>query len=394
MARPNRSMVAFATNPTVNRTSSMTRELSRLFCAVAPNASVRVAMFLVSSDSESRVILNSLKKVHRYRNVHVEVLAEAVPYKDNVVAKLRRSVGSFATVRTCTKACRSDVPVEGNMHQKFVTVSDMTWSKGKDPVLWSSSANWTKKQLRKYWKTGVLMYNDRTLTREFDARFESMRACGLSGGCGRWRPSVFGSQLSASYRILSVNRVWRDAGFDWRAGDGGDGTRVIFSPTRPGFDPVISELSRFSCTPQHRTVRIAVFRMSVYRGRTIAKAFGDLRRRGCDVRSVASTGGRSSAAVHGVRDMRAQGVRTVCVDLMHDKFVYLDVVDRTTKAPRLVLWTGSQNFTGAGIGFNDDLMVAMDATTARGQRVSDIRNIASAYRWRWEALTKHTTGCR
>lgn len=394
MARPTRSMAVFVTNPNLNQTAQMSRQLGRLFCAVAPNATVRVAMFLVSSDSESRVILNSLQKVHRYRGVHVEVLAEAVPYKDNVVAKLRRSVGSFATVRTCTKGCRSDVPVEGNMHQKFVTVSDMTWSKAKDPVLWTSSSNWTKKQLRRYWQTGVLMYNDRALTREFDIRFESMRACGLPGGCGTWRPSVFGTKLSAAYRLMSVNRVWLDAGLDWRQGDAGDGTRVIFSPTRPRFDPVTSELARYSCTPQHRTVRIAVFRMSVFRGASIARAFGQLRQRGCDVRAVASTGGTSTAAVHGVRDLRSQGVPTVCVDLMHDKFVYLDVVDRTTKAPRPVLWTGSQNFTGAGIGFNDDLMVAMDASTAKGQRASDIRSVAAAYRARWTVLTKHTTGCR
>ena len=116
--------------------------------------------------------------------------------------------------------------------------------------LWTSSSNWTKKQLRRYWQTGVLMYNDRALTREFDVRFESMRACGLPGGCGSWRPSVFGTKLSAAYRLLSVNRVWVDAGFDWRQGDAGDGTRVIFSPTRPHFDPVTSELARYSCTPR------------------------------------------------------------------------------------------------------------------------------------------------
>jgi hypothetical protein len=393
MPNPHRTMFALATYPTINATGSMTRGLSRLFCAVAPNATVRVSLLFLTKDSESKVILSSLQKMHRYRGVHVEVLAEAKPYTTNVTAKLRKSLGSFATVRTCVKACRSDEPVEGNMHQKFVTISDMTWSKGKDPALWTSSANWDKKQLRRYWQTGVLMYNDRRLTREFDARFESMRACGLPGGCGRWRPTVFGVQLSDAYRVVSRNKVWQDAGFDWREGDAGDGTRVAFSPTRLRFDPVIAELARYSCTPAHRTVRVGVFRMSVSRGLAIAKAFGQLRRRGCDVRAVLSTSGTSSAAKHGVKDMRGQGISTTCVDLMHDKFAYFDVVDRTTKAPRRVLWTGSQNFTGAGINFNDDAMITMDASTARGQRAVDIRSLASAYLRRWGQLTRNRTGC-
>ncbi|HKG52452.1 MAG TPA: phospholipase D-like domain-containing protein [Actinomycetales bacterium] len=393
MPKPKRTMWALANNPTIDRTASMTYHLSRLFCAVAPKATVRIAMLFVAGDSEAKVILRSLEKMHRYRGVHIEVLAEAMPYKVNDTAKLRRTVGKFATVHTCSKGCRSDVRAEGNMHQKFVTVTDMTWSKGKDPVVWTSSANWDKKQLRRYWQTGVLVYNDRTLAREFDARFESMRTCSRAGGCGRWKPSVFGARLSDAYKVVSRNGVWQDAGFDWRAGQAGSGTKIAFSPTRQGFDPVTTELTRYTCTPKHRTIRIGVFRMSVYRGLKIAKAFGDLRRRGCDVKAVLSTSGRSSAAKHGVKDMRSQGIATTCVDLMHDKFAYLDVVDRTTKVPRKVLWTGSQNFTGAGVNFNDDLMMVMDATDARGQRASDIRALAGAYLGRWAALTRHRTGC-
>jgi PLD-like domain len=393
MRRPTRNIFALSNNPRVNRTASMTRELSHLFCAVAPKATVRVGMLFVVADSEAKVILSSLEKVHRYRGVHVEVLAEAVPFKKNDTAKLRKSVGKFATVRTCVKGCRSGFGAEGNMHQKFVTVTDMTWSKTKDPVLWTSSANWDKKQLRRYWQTGVLFWNDRTLTREFDARFESMRACAVSGGCGRWRPSVFGAKLSAAYRVVSRNRVWQDTGFDWRSGQPGSGTRVAFSPTRQGYDPVTTELTRYTCTRSHRTVRVAVFRMSVYRGLKIAKAFSQLRRQGCDVRAVLSTSGTSSAAKHGVKDMRSQGIPTTCLDLMHDKFAYLDVVDRTTKAPRLVLWTGSQNFTGAGVNFNDDAMLTLDATAASGQRAKDIRKLASAYLGRWHQLNRYRVGC-
>src|SRR5215212_6497063 len=43
MPKPKRTMWALANNPTIDRTASMTYHLSRLFCAVAPKATVRIA---------------------------------------------------------------------------------------------------------------------------------------------------------------------------------------------------------------------------------------------------------------------------------------------------------------------------------------------------------------
>jgi len=392
MPRPARTMLPFATDPTANTTAQMTRELSHLFCAVAPKATIRVAMLFVKSDKESRAILESLRKVHRYRGVHVEVLAEGHPYEDSVVGQLRKALGSFATVRTCTKGCRSELP-DANMHDKFVTVTDMTWRAGADPVLWSSSANWSRRQLRDYWQTGVLIYNDRRLTREYDARFESMRACGLPGGCGRWQPSVFGQRLDAGYRLLRHNGTWTDAGFGWRTGE--SGSRVLFSPVQPNTgDPVVNELARYRCSPQHRTVRLGVFGVSAFRGPVLARALGALRQRGCDVRAVLSVSKPGVVRAKGVSDFKAQGVSTTCAVLMHDKFIYLDVIDRASGQPRHVLSTGSQNFTGAGAYINDDTMLTMDAESATGQRASDVRYVSAWYLSRWNQLLRHSHACR
>jgi hypothetical protein len=394
MPRPRRTMLAFATNPTENKTAQMTRELSHLFCAVAPKATVRVAMLFVKSDRESKAILESLRKVHRYRGVHVEVLAEGHPYEKSVLGELRKTLGSFATVRTCTKGCRSGL-ADANMHDKFVTVSDMTWGAGADPLLWSSSANWDRRQLRDYWQTGILVYGNRRLNLEYNVRFESMRACGLPGGCGQWRPSVFGHALDAGYRLIRHNSTWTDAGFGWRAGDARSGTRTMFSPVQPGTgDPVVNELARYRCTPAHHTVRLGVFGISTYRGPVLARALGQLRQRGCDVRAVLSVSKPTVTRAKGVAAFKAQGVSTTCAVLMHDKFVYLDVVDRVSGQTRHVLSTGSQNFTGAGAYINDDTMLTMEAETASGQRAADIRYLGAWYLSRWGQLFRHSRSCR
>jgi phosphatidylserine/phosphatidylglycerophosphate/cardiolipin synthase-like enzyme len=350
-------------------------------------------MFLVSSDSESEVILGALEAMHRDRGVHVEIVLEGTPYTAPIGPGIRKRLGRFATLRTCTKGCRS-LSSGANMHHKFVTITDMRWSPGADPVLWTSSANWTRRQLREYWQTGVLIYGDRRLTREFDARFESMRTCALPGGCGAWRPSVFGQVLPDAYRLLQRGENWSDAGFGWRGGDAGTGTRVLFSPVQQGtVDPVVSELARYACSPQHRTVRLGIFAMSAYRGPVLAKALGELSRRGCAVRAVVNVPGPEAVTQKGVSDLRAQGVATSCMQLMHDKFVYLDVVDRASGEPRHVLWTGSQNFTGAGIYVNDDTMVTMEAESASARHAAEIRSLGAWYLSRWGQLASRPVQC-
>jgi hypothetical protein len=208
LARPTRRLTPWSTNPTVSGTSAMATNLGRVFCSVAPGAKVRVAMFLLSSDDESELILSALERVHRYRSVQVEVLLERQPGPSPLSSALRSRLTRFAKLYTCQRSCHSDPSIGATMHQKFVTVDDMMWAAGKDPVAWSSSANWNRRQLRAYWQTGILVYGDRKLTTSFDARFESMRACAtLAGDCGAWTASVWGKPFPSAYRPVRVGQV-------------------------------------------------------------------------------------------------------------------------------------------------------------------------------------------
>jgi PLD-like domain len=389
MARP-RGLTAWATDPTKDGTSSMAVNLSRLFCSVAPGAQIRVAVYFIHPDAESERMLGTLETVRRYLGVKVETLLDS---RESTKADITR-LSQLGKVYLCHFSCPTDTTSGASMHDKFVTITDMNWSAGKDPVVWSSSGNWNRRQLQEYWQTGVLFYGDRTLTREYDARYESMRACAThNGNCGAWVPSVFGSRLSDAYRKVKIGRTWHDKGLSWRSGDRGSGTQVLFSPVAPRTDPVVDQFQRYSCTAQHRTVRIAIYRMSVSRGRRVIAALKGLRSRGCDVRVIYNIGGAKKIMTEAPGMLSAAGIPRTCVFNTHDKFAYFDVVDRTTKAPRRVLWTGSQNLAEGSLSANDDTFMTSTAELATGHWASDIRGVSGWYLNRWKQMAAHPTSC-
>ena len=96
---------------------------------------------------------------------------------------------------------------------------------------------------------------------------------------------------------------------------------------------------------------------------------------------------------YGPQLLTAAEVPTTCVYLMHDKFVYFDVVDRATGEPRWVLWSGSQNLADASIASNDDALLSLTAELATGSWASDIRTTASWYLSRWNQMAAQPTSC-
>ena len=393
---PASSVATAFTRPGTTSTSPIATSLGRVFCSAAPRSKIRIAMYFVvtSDDGEVETVLRPLELVHRYRAVSVRFLLDSKVYANGAHADTLARLRRFATVDFCTAACRSEEATGGVMHQKFVTMSDTTLQAGVDPVVVSSTANWSYTQLRTYWQSAQVMYANPALTREFDIRWESLRACGTAAtGCAAWRPVYQGVALDpAVYGTVAERGVTVDPGLGERPGTAGRGTAVSFSPTPAVADPLASALRRYSCTPEHRTVRLAVFSVSPLR-RAAADALAGLRTRGCDVSVLLNDPGATVPTPAGIQMLKDRGLPVACVSRMHDKFVVLDAVFTATGAPQQVVWSGSQNLTYAALRYDDDALVRMTVQEGTGAYAGDVSAAHRAYGATWAAQSRTARAC-
>lgn len=375
-------------NDTTKRTTSqIARKLGALFCAAAPRSTINITMYFLRSDSaETEKILKPLEVMHRNRGVKVNVLLEN--RRSLVSSWTRKRLARFASLRVCVSGCRNESSTPAILHQKFVTISNMSWKASTDPVVVSSSANWSREQLRDYWQNAVLVHNDPVLTREFNLRFDSMRACGTSR-CRSWR--------APGGRSL-VNRagIWADSNSAPRRGTAGRGNTVIFSPQPAGIDPVADSFAGMSCTPAHRTVRMAMYYMSPGRAWTAAKALAAMRDRGgsrCDIQVLTSVGGRLTALDQAIEQFARFNIPVRCVQKMHTKFTVVDATRTTDGAIRQLVLDGSANLAKATLTANDDAQLNLTVQDARGSYAAGLLQVHAAYRAQWNRLNARTVSC-
>jgi phosphatidylserine/phosphatidylglycerophosphate/cardiolipin synthase-like enzyme len=398
MAAPSRPATAWFSRPGAPGTPQIARRLGQLFCAAAPGATVDVAMYFIRAGSrEVEAILRPLELMARARDVRVRVLLEGALYPRSsslfpTLERLRR----FATVRVCRSGCRSDRPASrssaGILHHKFVTVSDMSWQAGADPVTVSSSANWSSAQLDRHWQSAVMSYDDRRLFREFDIQWQLLRTCAGDGGCAAWARRLDRLGLSPDrYGVTRVERVWHDVRPRERSGGRGRGTGVMFSPWSDA-DPVAARLRGYTCSPEHGQVRVA--HMFVSTARTeVLDALAALQSAGCDVRMVVSPP-ESDVTRAGLTRARRLGLRVACVPRMHDKVISVDAVDAGTRQPERVLWAGSQNLGGNALRNNDEALLRVSVDRADGAAADANARVFRAYQQYWSSLRGQAGACR
>ena len=248
------------------------------------------------------------------------------------------------------------------MHHKFVTVSDTRWRPGVDPVVVSSSANWSNSPLRQ-WQSTVTSYDDRALAREFGIQFETMLSCASPGHCASWSSRLRALGLdAASYAMTAVDRLWFDDRPTVRMGSPGRGSSVFFSPRRH-HDWLVNSLDGYTCTAQHRTIRVGHMFVTPSRVRVL-EALARLRSRGCRVSMVLSTP-VSEATRQGVRLARQLGFSPTCLRGMHDKLITVDAVVASTGRPDRSLWEGSQSLGGHALRSNDEAMLRLSTEARR-----------------------------
>jgi hypothetical protein len=299
-----------------------------------------------------------------------------------------RELRRFATVVLCDWGCRSEKTVEdsgspGIMHHKFVTISDMAWRRGVDPVVVSSSANWSRSQLADHWQSALMVYRDQRLYTHFAEQWRLLAGCAQAGGCGTW------SQGNDDASMASFNGIWYDDPSDLRVGDEGRGSAAAFSPWS-GEDPLVTDLHRYGCSAGHGTVRVA--HMFVTRGRhRVLDALGRLRRLGCDVDVVLSSTG-SELSLEGIELAREAGLDVTCTPRMHDKLVMVDALDPRGE-PEQVVWAGSQSLGGNALRRNEEALLRLSAGDASADGRETNGHVFRQYAEYWQDMRRQEAPC-
>jgi hypothetical protein len=396
--QPRGGTAAWFTRPGLHGLDPIASKLSRLFCAAAPGASIDISMYFVravGTQPDVDPILTSLERVVRYRKVKVRIILEGRLYRPGMtfrkgLARLRR----IATVVLCDDGCHndrapSDPAGSGIMHHKFITVSDMSWARGKDPAVVESSANWSQSQLANNWQSAVLLYDDARLYREFDVQFETLASC--AAGCGRWSGRL--TQLAISrrtYGLTDVANIWRDSAPAEREAAPGSGRGVLFSPWF-GSDPLAVALNGYTCTAAHHSVLVDHMFITSAR-RSVLDALVGLKQRGCEVRIILNQYGDDPLS-EGVREVSDAGLTVSCVPRVHDKAVLVDAVRTSDGAVDNALWMGSQSLGGKALRYNDEALLRVSTADATGASRLANGELFARFLGDWKALDRRARTC-
>lgn len=380
--------------------SAASKKIAQAICSAERGSRIDVAMYFIryyaSSWTEANLIVDSLERMARYRGVKVRVILEGRLVRPG--QELRASylkLRTFAEVATCDFGCHSVVPVssttvtQGIQHHKFMTITDMRWRSGVDPLVLSSTGNWSRAQFNNNWQSTVLQHDDPVLTREFRLQFEQLRSCAGYSSCGAWDTSrrTFGA-THEGYTMALKDGVWAEPSAE-RPGTSGRGTSVSFSPQHTS-DQMAVALERYTCTPEHRTVRVAQMFVTPSRPR-ILDALAGLRARGCDVRVVINRP-EGTAQTAGVARMVRDGLDVRCTTGVHEKLIAIDGVDGQGRLDRSI-WTGAQNLGYNALRRNDEAVLRLSTVAATGTSRTTLAGVHASYLRYWDQMRATTTAC-
>jgi len=364
---PASGRAAWFTRPGLRTTSPIATQIGRLLCSAARGATVNIAMYFIRAGGDVDTILRSLSRVSRYRGVKVRILLEGRLYRSGTpLAPELTALKRYATVVLCQLGCQNERYGEeakgAIMHHKFISINDMTWASGADPAVVMSSANWSQSQLRYKWQSAALSYRDASLHRETEKQWKILNACAGPGGCATWNDTVAKSSLSPSTDGISQRaNLWHSTLATERLGNPGSGTGLTFS-TWLAADPVASALRSYSCTPAHRTIRVAHMFITLAR-LSVIRALQELRAKGCSVYVVVGGVGGAKPGP-GVMALREAGVNVTCTADVHDKIVLVDAVRIADGRPDRSVWMGSQSLSGNALRANDEAMLRFSTSGA------------------------------
>lgn len=348
--RPPRFEAVFSQRPGNNRGDTTVEDrLVEMIGRALPGSRVRVAVYTFTCRPEAPAgtcspVADALLAAHR-RGVDVRLVVDGDAHQPerSAVPGLVRGLGR-ARVTSCDApgtACLGT----GIMHHKTFLFSAL--DDGSRSVVVQGSHNLTTAQLRRH-NNLVIVRGDSALFAAYERTFADQRR----------------DIVRANY---------------YRIDDGNFGTRVYFFPRTTG-DTAASIVHNVNCSGGGR-IRVAMAFFTNAR-LAVAQALAARQRAGCTVEVVA---GNDEIAIG--RDvlstLRGAGVAVTLYPrrsgwALHSKYMLIDARYAGSSAPRRLVFTGSHNWTGPALRYNDETLLRVDNAAVYDAFLADFGRVRAA----------------
>lgn len=376
---------------------------AQIICGAAPGSEIKVGMFFIRAlgtmsslglgdrpETDPDVVYDALEYVAKNRGVKIGLVLDGggIMPKD-VKALSATRLKNIAKLYYCKNGCfnvnKSSVYPYAINHEKFMTVSDTTWSgsSGRHPAILSMSGNWARSQLRNYHQEVTLVYDDAKMFDMFNLRYDGMRYC-ADTGCAS------SSGFPKGLTLTKQRGIWVDPIYRHYT-DAGRGTTVSFTPaTSTARDFYIQQFDDVDCAVDKR-IRIAMFKLTDAKAEQMVDSLVRLRQRGCDIKMLLTyQGGSTTISPTVAKALTKAKIPTRCTNIaMHTKVILIGP-DHSNDGRIL---SGTQNMSVSGLRYNEEHVITFDTRRASPQFEEPMRELYGDYMNGWYELSRSTRSC-
>lgn len=352
-----------AFNYPVGGTAARTALVRRVIAAI--NHTPRGETIRIAAYSFDRTdVMNALLRAHS-RGVHVQMVLNDNWFSHQTF-HLRHVFGhnihASSFVAFCSGSCRGG---PGNLHMKVYAFSR---SGAAQDVVITGSANMTDRAVSLQWNDLYTMNNQTVLYNTFLHIFSQLKRDRAVSN--RWVLFHSGSISGQFYKTgQTTTRTTSSVS-----------TKTFSKLPGPTQDPVLQRLKRVRCTAVkgagingHTVIRITMYGWNHARGQWLARQVVDLKRRGCDVKTILGVpGGGVVSTLHaGGVPMRSSDYKYINTGTITDPVWVIDfyshlkvlaINGNMSGKPVHSVWTGSENWSPMSFR-NDELILRIDSAS-------------------------------
>ncbi len=382
-------------------------KIGQVVCGAKQNSEIKIGMYFIRAlgtmtsetqlgdrpETDPEVIYRALEYVARERNVKIGLVLDGGTITPNSAKNLiNKRLLSIPNLKIywCKNGCfntnkESVFPTAIN-HEKFLTISDTIWpneKSGKHPVVFSSSGNFARSQVRNYWQESSLVYDDHRFFEAFDVRYDGMSTC-AANGCSSDKG------FPAALQLKKDRNIWVDPIYRHYT-DTGRGTAVSFSPQpSDARDYYVQQFDDVDCTVDNK-IRIAMFKLTDSKAKQMVDSLVRLKKRGCDVEMIlTSQGGATTISKDVVSLLKKNNISAKCSAVaMHTKMILIG--PQTGNFGRVLY--GTANMSTSGLRYSEEHVVTVDARRASPEYVDDVRRVYGQYLAGWYELAQGSKAC-